>query len=100
MGPLNLMKIQTVKTNQAFICPNPEIAIGGLCDGRYRSARPTSLSSPRVVQILGHGPTGIDCGRRNSEADSRESGHGTPEYPAPSKTVLTEGSQTSQPQPR
>ena len=79
MGPLELVKIQTVKTNQAFICPNPEIAIGSLCDGRYRSARPTSLSSPRVVEILRHGPGGIDRRRRNREADSRESDNGTPE---------------------
>ena len=79
MGPLELMKIQTVETNKAFICPNPEIAIGSLCDSRYRSARQTSLSSPRVVEILRHGPSGIDRRRRNSEADSRESGNGTPE---------------------
>jgi hypothetical protein len=100
MGLLELVKIQTVETNKAFIRPNPEIAIGSLCDGRYRSARPTSLRSPRVVEILRHGPGGIDRRRRNSEADSRESGNGTPEWPAPSKTVLTEGIQTSQPQPR
>ena len=79
MGPLELVKIQTVETNKAFICPNPEIAIGSLCDGRYRSARQTSLSSPRVVEILRHGPGGIDRRRRNSEADARESGNGTPE---------------------
>ena len=79
MGPLELVKIQPVKTNQAFICPNPEIAIGSLCDGRYRSARPTSLSSPPIVEILRHGPSGIERRRRNSEADAGESGNGTPE---------------------
>ena len=79
MGPLEQMKIQTVNTNQAFICPNLEIAIGSLCDGRYRSARPTSLSSPRVVEILRHGPSGIDRRRRNIEEESRESDNGTPE---------------------
>jgi hypothetical protein len=79
MGPLELVKIQTIETNKAFICPNPEIAIGSLCDGRYRSARQTSLSSPRVVEILRHGPGGIDRKCRNSEVDGRESGNGTPE---------------------
>jgi hypothetical protein len=76
---LELAKIQTVETNKTSICPNPEIAIGSLCYGRYRSARPTSLSSPRVVEILRHGPSGIDRKRRSSEAESRESGDGTPE---------------------
>jgi len=52
------------------------------------------------VDILRHVPGGIDRGRRNSEADARECGKGTPEQAAPSKTVLTEGIQTSQPQPR
>ncbi len=79
MRPLELLKSQTVETNKAFICPNPEIAIGSLCDGRYRSARPTFLSSPGVVEKLRHGPSGIDRRRRNSQADSRESGNGTPE---------------------
>jgi hypothetical protein len=79
MGPLELVKIETVETNKAFICPNPEIAIGSLRDGRYRSARQTSLSSPRVVEILRHGPGGIDRRRRNSEPEARESGNGTPE---------------------
>ena len=79
MGPLELVKIKTVETNKASICPNPEIPIGSLCDGRYRSARPTSLSSPRVVEILRHGPSGIERRRRNSEANARESGNGTPE---------------------
>jgi hypothetical protein len=79
MRPLELVKIQTVETNKAFICPNPEIAIGSLCDCRYRSARQTSLRSPRVVEILRHGPGGIDRRRRNSEADARESGDGAPE---------------------
>ena len=79
MGPLELVKIQTVETNKALICPNPEIAIGSLCDGCYRSARQTSLSSPRVVEILRHGAAGIERRRRNSEADSRESSNSTPE---------------------
>jgi hypothetical protein len=79
VGSLELVKIKTVETNKAFICPNPEIAIGSLCDGRYRSARQTSLSSPRIVEILRHGPGGIDRKRRNSEAHDRESGNGTPE---------------------
>jgi hypothetical protein len=79
MGQLELLKIHAVETNQAFIGPNPEIAIGTLCDGRYRSARPTSLSSPRVVEILRHGPSGIERARRNSEADNRDSGNRTPE---------------------
>ena len=79
MGQLELVKIQAVETKKAFIRPNPEVAIGSLCDGRYRSARPTSLSSPRVVEILRHGPSGIERRRRNSEADDRESGNGTPE---------------------
>jgi len=100
IGQLDLVKTQAVKTNQAFICPNPEIAVGTLCDGGDRSARPPSLSSPRVVDILRHVPGGIDRERRNSEADARECGKGTPEQAAPSKTVLTEGIQTSQPQPR
>ena len=79
MGSLELVKIQTVETNKALICPNPEIAIGSLCDGRYGFARQTSLSSPRIVEILRHGPGGIDRRRRNSEAEARESGNGTPE---------------------
>jgi hypothetical protein len=79
VGPLELVKIQTVETNKAFIRPNPEIAIGSLCDGRYRSARQTFLSSPRIVEILRHRPDGIDRRSRNSEADARESGNGTPE---------------------
>jgi hypothetical protein len=79
MGSLELVKIKTVETNKAFICPNPEIAIGSLCDGRYRSSRQTSLSSPRIVEILRHGPGGIDRKRRNSEARDCESGNGRPE---------------------
>jgi hypothetical protein len=79
MGLLELVKIQTVETNKAFICPNPEIAVGSLGDGRYRSTWPTSLSSPRVVEILRHGPGGIDRRRRTSEADADQSGNGTPE---------------------
>jgi hypothetical protein len=79
MGQLELVKIKAVETNKAFIGPNPEIAIGTLCDGRYRSAWPTSLSSPRVVEILRRGPSGIERIRRNSEADGREPGNGTPE---------------------
>src|SRR5258708_40347477 len=100
MGQFELVKIQAVETNKAFICPNPEKAIGSLCDGRYRAARPTSLSSPRVVEILRHGPSGIDRRRRNGEADHRESGTSTLAQPAPSKTALTVAIQTSQPQPR
>ena len=79
MGWLKLMKIQTIKANQALVCPNPEIAIGGLCDGRYRSARQTSLGSPRVVEVLRHGPGGIERRGRNSEAEARESENGTTE---------------------
>jgi hypothetical protein len=79
MGQLELLKIQAVETKKAFICPNPEVAIGSLGDGRYRSARPISLSSPPVVEILRHGPSGIKRRRRNGEADARESGNGTPE---------------------
>ena len=79
MGSLELVKIQTVETNQAFICPNPEITIGSLSDGRYRSARQTSRSSPRVMEILRHGPSGVDRRRRNREAESRKSGNGKPE---------------------
>jgi len=32
-----------------------------------------------MVEILRHGPGGIDRRRRNSEAEARESGNGTPE---------------------
>jgi hypothetical protein len=73
------VKVETVETNKAFICPNPEIAIGSLCEGRYRFARQTSLSSPRIVEILRHAPGVIERKRRNSEPDTRESGNGTPE---------------------
>src|ERR1700739_1568302 len=100
MGQFEVAKIQAVETNQPFVSPDPEIAIGGLCDGRYRSARPTSLSSPRVVEILPQGPSGIERKRRNSEADACEPGNGTFEQPAVSKTTLTVGIQTSQPRPR
>jgi hypothetical protein len=79
MGPLELVKIKTVETNKASICPNPEIAIGSLCDGRYSSARQTSLSAPRVMEILRHGSGRIDRRRRNSGAESRQSGNCAPE---------------------
>jgi hypothetical protein len=79
LSPLELVKTQTVKANQALIRPNPKIAIGCLCDGGYRSAWPAFLSAPRVVEILRHGPGWVDRGCRNSEADNRESGNGAPE---------------------
>src|SRR4029077_10947111 len=79
VSQFELLKIQAVETNKASISPNPEIAIGSLCNGRYGSARPTSLSSPRIVEILRHGPSRIERRCRNSEADARESGKGTPE---------------------
>jgi hypothetical protein len=79
VGLLEVVKIEPVETNQAFFCPNPEIAIGSLGDGRYSSARQTSVSSPRIVEILRHGPGGIERRHRNSEADACESGNGTPE---------------------
>jgi hypothetical protein len=41
-----LLKIQTVETSKALICPNPEITIGSLCEGRNRSVWQTSLGSP------------------------------------------------------
>ena len=37
------------------------------------------FSSPRIVEILRHGPSGIERRRRNSQADARESGNRTPE---------------------
>src|SRR5258707_13568424 len=98
MGQLELMKLQTVKTNEALICPNPEIAIGSLCDGRYRSARQTSLSPPRAVKTLRTGPGGLTRSGRNSEADAREPANGILEIPALSKTVLPEGIKISKPQ--
>jgi hypothetical protein len=79
MGQLELVKIQAVETNKAFICPNPEMSIGSLCDGRYISAGPTSLRSPRVLEILRQSPSGIERRRRNSEAENRESGKGAPQ---------------------
>jgi hypothetical protein len=79
MGERELMKIQAVETNETSICSYPEITIGSLCNGRYRSPRPTPLNSPRVVDILRHGLGWIERRRRNGEAGARESGNGAPE---------------------
>lgn len=54
-----LLEIQAVETDQTLVRTNPEIAVWGLFDGRYRALK-AFFSSPRVTQVLQYRPVGID----------------------------------------
>src|SRR5208282_315626 len=51
---LKKVKIQSVKPNQSFFSPNPEVTVWGLRDGIHRPAWKSPINPPALASVLRH----------------------------------------------